>query len=186
MDWVIRLALSYRLSALSRRTFSWWRGMREGLKADRSEWPARDGSFLSRFLNERDRLFLALHDFAGDDALPDLLLSGQRVHQIEHQVLDDHAQAAGADLPRQRRLGDRLEGVVREAELHVLVLEQLLVLARDRIARLRQDLDQRGAIELVQRADHRQPPDELRNQAVLDQILRLDHLERGADVASGH
>ena len=40
-----------------------------------------------------------------------------------------------------------------------------------------------GAVELVERADDRQPADELRDQPVLDEILRLDHLERRADVA---
>ena len=43
---------------------------------------------------------LRLHDFARDDALADLLLAGQRVHQVEHQVLDDHPEAARADLAR--------------------------------------------------------------------------------------
>ena len=103
---------------------------------------------------------------------------GQRVHQVEHQVLDDHPQAAGADLALQRQLGDRLEGVVGEAQLDVLVLEQPLVLTRDRVARLGEDPDQRRPIELVQRADDRQAADELGDQAVLDQVLRLDLLER--------
>ena len=66
----------------------------------------------------------------------------------------------------QRRLGDRLEGVVGEAQLHVLVLEQLLVLTRDRVARLREDLDQRRLVQLVQRADDRQAADELRDEPV--------------------
>ena len=83
----------------------------------------------------------------------------------------------------ERRLGDRLERVVGEAQLDVLVLEQLLVLTRDRVARLREDLDQRRLVELVQRADDRQAADELGDQAVLDQIFRLDLLERRADVA---
>ena len=48
---------------------------------------------------------------------------------------------------------------------------------------MREDLDQRRLVELVQRADDRQAADELRDQAVLDQIFRLDHLERRADVA---
>src|SRR6266850_7229308 len=59
---------------------------------------------LPGFFYQRDRLFFVLHDLAGDDALPDLLLAGQRVHQVEHQVLDDHPQAARADLARQRQL----------------------------------------------------------------------------------
>ncbi len=69
-------------------------------------------------------------------------------------------------LRSQRRLGDRLERVVGEAQLDVLVLEQLLVLPRDRVARLRQDLDERRLVQFVQRADHRQAADELGNQAV--------------------
>ena len=74
--------------------------------------------------------------------------------------------------------------VVGEAQLDVLVLEQLHVLTRDGVARLRQDLDERRLVELVQRADDRQPADELGDQAVLDQILRLELLERRADVAA--
>ena len=83
-------------------------------------------------------------------------------------------------------LGDRLERVVGEAQLDVLVLEQLLVLPRDGVARLREDLDQRRLVELVQRADHRQAADELGNQPELDQILRLELLERRADVAAAY
>ena len=108
---------------------------------------------------------------------------GSLIHQVEHQVLDDHPQAARADLALERRLGDRLERVVGEAQLHVLVLEQLLVLTRDGVARLREDLDERRLVELVQRADDRQAADELGDQAVLDQVLRLELLERRADVA---
>src|SRR5262249_22423432 len=53
----------------------------------------------------------------------------------------------------------------------------------DRVARLGENLDERGLVQLVQRADHRQAADELGNQSVLDQVLRLELLERGADVA---
>ena len=43
-----------------------------------------------------------------------------------------------------------------------------------------------GLVELVQRADDRQPADELGDQAVLDQIFGLDLFERRADVAAAH
>ena len=56
--------------------------------------------------------------------------------------------------------------VVGEAQLHVLVLEELHVLARDGIARLGENLDQRRLVELVQRADDRQAADELGDEAV--------------------
>ena len=138
---------------------------------------------LSGFLDQRDRLVLGHHDFARDRDLADLLLVRHLIHQVEHQVFDDHPQAARADLALERRFGDRFEGIVGEAELDVLVLEQLHVLARDGVARLREDLDERRLVELVQRADDRQAADELGDQPVLDQVLRLELLERRADVA---
>src|SRR5438477_3573131 len=141
-------------------------------------------SHLSSFLDQGDRLVLGEDDFAGDRHLADLLLVRHLIHQVEHQVFDDHPEAACADPPFERRLRDRLERVVGEAELHVLVLEQLHVLPRDRVARLREDLDERRLVELVQRADDRQAADELGDEPVLDQVLRLELLQRGADVAA--
>src|SRR5215831_12049040 len=142
--------------------------------------------WLAGLFDQRDRLFLAHDDLAGDHAFADLLLARQRIHQVEHEIFDDHAQAARADLARQRLLRNRLERVVGELQLHVIVLEQLLVLTRDGVARLREDLDERGPVELVQRADHGQAADEFRDEAVLDQVFRLDRFEGGADVAIGH
>src|SRR3954464_2301528 len=100
--------------------------------ATTGDWKLGTGNWkLSCFLNQRDRLFLGLHHLAGDHAFADLLLAREVVHQVEHEVLDDHPQAARANFARECRFGDRLEGIVGEAELHVLVLEQLLVLTRD-------------------------------------------------------
>src|SRR5688572_32645488 len=42
------------------------------------------------------------------------------------------SQAARADLAIERHLGDRIERIFREAQLHVFVLEKLLVLTGDR------------------------------------------------------
>ena len=49
-----------------------------------------------------------------------------------------------------------------------------LILLDQRVLRLGQDLDQRALVEVVQRGDHRQAADELRDQAELQQILGLD------------
>src|SRR5687768_1978520 len=80
----------------------------------------------ARLLDHGYRLFLGLDHLASDDALPDLLLAGERVHQVEHQVLDDHPEPAGANLATQRRLRNRMQRVVGEAKLDVLVFEQPL------------------------------------------------------------
>src|SRR5439155_2276464 len=52
-----------------------------------------------------------------------------------------------------------------------LHLEQLLILTYQRVLRLRQDAHQRLLIERVQRSEHRQTTDELRNHAELDQVV---------------
>ena len=59
---------------------------------------------------------------------------------------------ASADLALEGRLRDGLQRVVGEPQLDVLVFEQLHVLTRDRVAGLRQDLDERRLVQLVQRA----------------------------------
>src|SRR4051812_40254298 len=150
----------------------------------RVSYTSNEDSKLTGFLDQGNGFVLRHHDFAGDGDFADLLLIRHLIHQVEHQLFDDHTEAARADLAFERRFRNRFERVVGEAELHVLVLEEFHVLTRDRVARLREDLDERGAIELVQRADDRQAADELGNQAVLDQILRLELFERRADLAA--
>src|SRR3989442_8297974 len=96
---------------------------------------------LSSFLDQGDGLVLRHDHFARDGHLADFLLVRHLIHEIEHQILDDHPQAARADLALERRFRDRVERIVGEAKLDVLVLEQLHVLPRDRVARLGEDLN---------------------------------------------
>ena len=137
---------------------------------------------LASLFNDFQTGALAHDHLARDDELALLLLTRQLVHQVQHQVLDDHPQAASADATLQRHLGNRLERVIREAQLGVFVLEQLLILPRDCVARLGQNLDQRRLVELVQGADDGQAADKFGNQSEFDQILRLDLLENDAEV----
>src|SRR5580704_1414396 len=152
---------------------------RKGTTGSVSYWSMRNWE-LAGLLNDGDRLLFRLYHLARDDALPNLLLTRQGVHQLEHDVLDDHPQPPRPDLALDLRLGNGLEGVVREAQLHVFVFEEPLILARNRVPGLRQNLDERRLVKFVQRAHDRQPADELRNQPVLDQILGLHVLDEGA------
>src|SRR5579884_174921 len=72
---------------------------------------------------------------------------------------------------------DRGERPVGEAEVHPLHLEELLVLAREGILRLAEDAHQGRLVELLQRGNHGQPPDELGDQPELQQVLGLHLLE---------
>src|SRR5690606_8402485 len=69
-------------------------------------------------------------------------------------------------------------------QLHALHLEQARILLGERVTRLGQDLDQRILGQLLERRDYRQTTDELRNQAVLDQVFRLHVLEYLTQVAA--
>ena len=73
-------------------------------------------------------------------------------------------------------------------ELHVLHVEQLLILLDEGVLRLLQDLDQRLGVEILERRDHRQAADEFGDQAELQQILGLalaEHLAGAALVGRG-
>ena len=53
---------------------------------------------LPRFFEDRERCATALNHFARDYKFFDLLIGGQHVHHVEHQLFQDHAQAAGTHL----------------------------------------------------------------------------------------
>src|SRR5882724_600446 len=132
----------------------------------------------SSSLLERDRLGPARDDILVDQALLDVALRGDGVHEVEHQFLENDAQAAGADVSLQRLLGDRHHGFLGELELHPFELEDGLVLANEAVLRLLEDAHQRLLVELLERRDDRQAADELGDQPVLDEVLGEDVLQR--------
>ena len=105
--------------------------------------------------------------------------TGHVVHDVEHGVLEDGAQAAGAGVAAERLLRDAGERALRELELDAVHLEELLELLHEAVLRLGEDVDQRLLVELVQRREHRQAADELGDEAELEQVFRL-HRARAA------
>ena len=75
-------------------------------------------------------------------------------------------------------LRDRAQSALLEGDLHFLELEQLRVLLRERVLRLLEDPDERILIERLERHGHRQAADELGDQTVAKQVVRLDFGER--------
>src|SRR4051794_37565427 len=136
-------------------------------------------------LGDERRLDAALDRLLGHDALLDVAAGGQLELDLEQDLLDDRAQAAGAGLALERAVGDGLQRVRGEDELDPVEAEEALELLDDRVARLGEDRDQVLARELVHRAGDRQAPDELRDQAVLHQVLGQAALEELAEVALG-
>ena len=76
-----------------------------------------------------------------------------------------------------------VERLVLERQVGVLHLEQALILLDQRVLRLGEDLLQRVLVEVLERRDDRQAADEFRDQAELQQILRLDVAEHLAGAA---
>ena len=50
------------------------------------------------------------------------------VHQVKHELFQDHTQAAGAHLAHHGLTGDRAESVLAEFEAYILKFKQALVL----------------------------------------------------------
>jgi len=71
--------------------------------------------------------FPRLDHLARDDATPRSSSGRQRVHQGQHEVLDDHRRRCRrADLALQGRFGNGLEGVVVKRSSQCLVLEHAI------------------------------------------------------------
>src|SRR5262249_34113176 len=95
----------------------------------------------------------------------------------------DRAQTTRARLADDRTLGNRLQRVIVERQLHIFHLEEALILPHERVLRLGQDVHEGLLVEVLKRRDNWQAADELRDQAKLEEVLRLDPLEDVAGAA---
>ena len=114
-----------------------------------------------------------LHHRPGDGELLHRCLRWQVVHQVQHQLLNDAAQGAGTGLAPVSLLGDRLDGVIGELQLHVVHAQQGAELLHQSIAGLGEDRLQGAFVQGLQHGAHRHPADEFGDQAVAHQIIRL-------------
>ena len=131
------------------------------------------------FVTAVDEVGLAVaqdHGLVHDD-LGHVLEGWQVVHDVEEHVFEDRALAAGAGLAVHGLARDRPQAVLTQFQVHRLHFEQARVLLGKCIPRLRQDRDEGLFVELLEGRDHRQAADELGDEAVLDEIFRLDFLE---------
>ena len=114
-----------------------------------------------------------------------LVLHGEVVHQLQHEVFQNHAQAARANFAVHGQLGDGFERVVGEAQAHIFEFEEALILLEKSIFRLGQNFNQRGFVEIVHYACNGQAADKFGDQSVADQIAGLDMLEQFGIAALG-
>src|SRR3954452_16020214 len=140
-----------------------------------------EADFLRGLGHER-RAETLLDGLLGHDALLDVATGRQLELHVEQGLLEDRAQAARPGLAGQGLVRDRGERLVGEDQLDAVELEEALGLLHERVARLGEDGDEIVSRQLMDYGDDGQTPDELRDQPVLDQVLRQHLLEELAGV----
>src|SRR5213593_4931355 len=78
-------------------------------------------------LGDQHRALVVQDHLARDDALLEALDGRQLVHDLEHDLLEDRAQAAGSGAALEGLAGDAGDGVVGELQPYLLEVEVLLV-----------------------------------------------------------
>ena len=131
------------------------------------------------------RGFAGAHAALGDADGLDGGVGRDLVHDLRHDLLHDGPQAAGADLAFDGLFGNGLQRALFEAQLDLIVGQQLVVLLAERVFRLGQDADEIVLAQSLQRGDDRQTADQLGDDAEFQKIVRLDQLEELADVEIG-
>src|SRR5690606_22830181 len=77
----------------------------------------RLGAFPTPLGPDLEELVFAFDDLGRDDVLAALLLVGQVVHQVEHDLFAHRTQGAGAGVALEGALGDELERLGRKLDL---------------------------------------------------------------------
>src|SRR5208337_2447760 len=85
----------------------------------------------ARFFQQAEGEILALDHVAGDFQVADSLVVGQVEHEVEHQLFEDHAQAARSNLAAQGLAGDGGGGFHGEVQADVFKFKEALVLLED-------------------------------------------------------
>src|SRR5579862_3948319 len=110
-----------------------------GSRTTKDHRPATD--LARRFFDHGQRDVSLLNHLASHFKFLNLLLTGETIHQLQHEFFENHAQTAGADLASHGLACNRPVGFVAEFEPDILELKQPLVLLHDRVLRTRQNFD---------------------------------------------
>ncbi len=107
-----------------------------------------------------------------DDGLA--LALGRLEHDVVADLLDERAQAARAGAAADAEARDRVQRLVGEAQIDAVHLEQRLVLAHHRVGRRGHHQEQVVLRQRVELDAHGEAPQELGEQAVVEQLLLGD------------
>src|SRR5919112_57012 len=111
------------------------------------------------------------------DALVYVGAARELVHGRQERRLQDAPEATGAGAALQRELRYARQGLVREGEVHLVVAEELPVLAYERVLGLGENTHQVGFLQAAQGGDDRKATHELRDETVLEQVFGKGELQ---------
>src|SRR5579875_262404 len=109
-----------------------------------------------------------------DHALTNVVASGEVIHDLEEDLLQDGPKASRTGTAKERLLGDCFEGIVGDLELHAIEFERPLVLLGQSVLWFDEDPDEGIFVQLGNSTHYWEPPDEFRDQPELDQVFRKD------------
>src|SRR5208282_3756279 len=138
---------------------------------------------LSRLLEQAPIDLMAADHIRGHDKVPHLALHREVVHQLQHEVFEDHTQAARADFALKRQLRDSVDRVLGEAKTDILKLEKALVLLQERVLGFRENFHERALVQIAHDAGNGQAPHKFGDQAVADEVAGL-HLFENLGIAA--
>src|SRR5579863_3597152 len=121
---------------------------------------------------------MTTNHLGGNDEIAQPLLHWQVIHQLQHEVFEDHTQAARANFALKSQLRDGFESVVGEPEAHIFEFEEALVLLEQGVFRLGENLYQGALVEVAHDAGNREAADKFGDQAVANQIAGLHLLQQ--------
>src|SRR3990170_2444225 len=116
----------------------------------------------------------SVDDVTVDQDAPDLRARGDLIHDVEERSLDDRAQPPGAGFPLEGLPGRGIQSLGREDKLHLVHFEESPVLPDEGVARLGEDRAQGAEVQRLDRGNHGQATNELRDHAVVHQVIRVD------------
>src|SRR6266576_5026892 len=96
----------------------------------------------TRFLHHGQGDISLFHHFPCYLEFLHFLLAWQVEHEIEHELFQDHTQAAGPHFSGHCLAGDRSQSLLAKLQPYVLKFKQALVLLDDRILQTRENLNQ--------------------------------------------
>src|SRR6266576_1286460 len=104
-------------------------------------------------------------------------------HRVEQDTFYDRAQSARPGLAVDGLAGNGAKRLLRQREINRFHLEQPLVLLHQRVLGLGENELEGGLVEILERRHDRQSADELGDQAIFQEVLRLDLTENFAGLA---